>query len=544
MVLLLVLFNSLPLLLMGEPFGDVAEDGVHRLHDAERHRIRVRVRRHMMRGLDDEYIGSALDQYWLAGREPSEYAANRSILTMFQPRVLGKVRQNVTDILPAIRHDTQAAVRSWVAGNHQLTPFQPDSVVMHFRCGDVIKEGGDGAGETPEYGSLSFAWYAQQVPETASEILIVGNATAGLEAGRLRSQTHHGPPHGTNAVADDVGAGSSRCGFLLERLVVYLEQRTSKPVHLVSRGGDEDFALLVNAPTMIGSASKYAMWAGIANGNGHVILPDCEEAAAASGSGGLKGDKGDEDGKGEGKGEGGGQDGAGEGEAAAESRRPAIPGVTFAAVQAVLHGGGGDDLGGRPAQIQTLLLMEPGVSPSSEAGVAGTKKAALSAALTVSSLHGRPPCPKRNYQSAAATQSSVHVCSPLTDCAGTQWASTPPSAYSDRGCSALTVCKAGEVEMYAPTATTDRSCQVPVTSPHCVWEVGTPYCKTTRLPILLQPGRIQPPALRGLLPRRLKSGSPPSRGQEVDLWYSCPAGTTQTGGSRFSPLHGPLCRLL
>jgi hypothetical protein len=102
--------------------------------------------------------------------------------------------------------------------------------------------------------------YAKHIPEDATDVQIVGNFNSELS----------GEGHQTSdADADE------KCALILDALISYLQEQTGKPVAFVAKGENEDFALMVNAPTLIGSISTYALWAGIANGNGNVILPNC-----------------------------------------------------------------------------------------------------------------------------------------------------------------------------------------------------------------------------------------------------------------------------
>jgi hypothetical protein len=82
---------------------------------------------------------------------------------------------------------------------------------------------------------------------------------------------------------------------------------------------------------MIGSISTYAMWAGMANSNGHVILPDCSLFVRGA--------------------------------------LPTVPGVTFVPVQAARSGGkndGGDVLNGMNNEQMLKVLLQPIVASAGD----------------------------------------------------------------------------------------------------------------------------------------------------------------------------------
>jgi hypothetical protein len=137
-------------------------------------------------------------------------------------------------IIGAIRRDTQAAIKSWLADTgNELAPLEKDSVVVHFRCGDIVKPDGG----NPEYGVISFPWVASVIPKQTSEILIVGNVKATM-SGRAHGLADKG--------ADD------KCVFLLEHLMRYLKENTGvDDVRFVSKGPNEDFGLLVGSQVQV-----------------------------------------------------------------------------------------------------------------------------------------------------------------------------------------------------------------------------------------------------------------------------------------------------
>jgi hypothetical protein len=175
-----------------------------------------------------------------------------------------------------VRRDIQKAVSGWLDfTNATMSPLQSGTAVLHFRCGDIIL--GDG---NAQYGLPTFGWcvvrfavilfvrscsqltelcrYANNIPEDATDVQVVGNIDSTISGGHI----------------SDAG-GEKKCSLIMDAFIAFLKEHTRKPVKFVAKGANEDFALMVNAPTLIGSISTYALWAGIANGNGNVIMPNC-----------------------------------------------------------------------------------------------------------------------------------------------------------------------------------------------------------------------------------------------------------------------------
>jgi hypothetical protein len=142
----------------------------------------------------------------------------------------------------------------------QLKPFPvwKSDVVVHFRCGDVLRY------PDTDYGIPAFSWYKEIVKERTkvvrvTRVIIVGNYNS-----EKSGQVTLDKPY------------SRACTEILESFVSYLKRETHvKKVILGAQGAVEDFATLVNAPLMIASVSSFSLWAAVLNKH-EVILPQAD----------------------------------------------------------------------------------------------------------------------------------------------------------------------------------------------------------------------------------------------------------------------------
>ena len=164
-------------------------------------------------------------------------------------------------MLATIRNESEHALAAHFAaarGSRPLRASQAD-VAIHLRCGDILAQ------PHLSYGFISFEWYRKQIPAGARRVYIVGNVNA---------RSTRGKDQGSQALG--------RCASITAGLVKYLKRHARIDARVVPADVSSDFALMVNAGTLIAGLSTFSFWAALvrrpASGEGaplRTVLPQC-----------------------------------------------------------------------------------------------------------------------------------------------------------------------------------------------------------------------------------------------------------------------------
>ena len=152
-------------------------------------------------------------------------------------------------VMEVLRRESLAAMDAYnlkfdIARIH----FEPNDVVIHLRCGDVMTGGG---GDT--MGFYSFDYYTDLLPEDTGVVYVVSDIN--IAAGGYTENVE------------------KPCTKYAAHLVAYVQSRTGKTVEFVGSSIMNDYAALVDAPMLVGTRSTFSLFAAFMNRHGNAHMP-------------------------------------------------------------------------------------------------------------------------------------------------------------------------------------------------------------------------------------------------------------------------------